>query len=72
MSFFKKIIATLTGMEQAPNKTAAMERFRAQTAEEMNLAKERAADQRARMEEQAARKQVTIEVEEAPEQKEAA
>jgi len=43
MSFIKKIFATLAGMgqEQAPDRTAAMEKFRQDRVKEENLARER-------------------------------
>ena len=41
MSLIKKIIATLTGAEQAPDRSAATEKFREEREREENLARER-------------------------------
>jgi hypothetical protein len=63
MSFLKKIIATLTGMEQAPNHKEAGEKYRDQT--EHELALERAREQQRRAQDQLREQQeVKVEVEE--------
>ncbi len=68
MSFFKKIIATLTGMEQAPDRKASAEQYRDQT--EHDLALERAREQQRRTQEQLEKqkleREMGVEVEEDP------
>lgn len=63
-TFFKKIVATLTGSkEQAPDRTAAMEQYRRQTTEEANLARERQQAQQQAMRERMQKEESVEEVE---------